>query len=79
MTSARPGDLTHLAELTGKSDEELHRWLQLGLLPADKDTPIAELVERAKLIAFAARRGVPPEEVARICHCLLYTSDAADE
>ena len=68
MTSARPGDLTHLAELTGESDEELHRWLQLGLLPANKDTPIAELVERAKLIAFAARRGVPPEEVARICH-----------
>jgi adenylate cyclase len=63
---AEPQGLEQLASLTGESVAELRRWQALGLVRAD-DESAAEDLQRARLIRFAARRGIPPEEVARIC------------
>src|SRR3954469_14170946 len=58
--------LEELATLLGEDPAELHRWRDLGLLGSDDDFAI-EGQERARLVQFAARRGIPPDEVARIC------------
>ena len=53
-----------IAKLTGESTEDLAAWGALGLL--DAEGPAMVQAERARLIRFAARRGIPPDEVARI-------------
>src|SRR4051812_2685692 len=61
-----PGDLNLLSERTGEPLEVLRRWSDLGLLSHEADA-IVENIERARLIRFADRRGISPQEVARIC------------
>ena len=56
--------LDEIARLTGESPEDLRAWQAMGLL--DDKGPVMVEAERARLIGFAAKRGVPPEEVARI-------------
>src|SRR6266851_2003105 len=62
-------DLTlgELATLTGEALDELRRWQQLGLLaagPEDRMSP--ETAERVRLIQFAIRKGLTPEEIGRV-------------
>lgn len=54
-----------LAVLVGVDPGEVGRWQRLGLVAADEPYGSIDLVH-ARLIAFAARRGTPPEELARI-------------
>ena len=54
-----------LARATGESVQDLRRWRDLGLLKDGES--VAAQVERVRLIRFAAERGVPPDEVARVC------------
>src|SRR5258706_16042685 len=61
-----PGDLNNLSDRTGEALDDLRRWSDLGLLSQDVDATV-ENIERARLIRFADRRGISPEEVARIC------------
>jgi adenylate cyclase len=60
-------DVEELAGLIGEPAEELRRWQRLGLLGEPGEDVGWESVERARLVQFAARRGVRPDEVARIC------------
>jgi adenylate cyclase len=55
------------ARLTGESVERVRRWQALGLVGGADDDLTAEDVERVRLVGYAARQGVPPEELARIC------------
>lgn len=57
--------LDDISRSTGETVEELCRWRQLGLF-GDGDTLTIEDLERARLVGFAARRGVSPDELARI-------------
>ncbi|TML89743.1 MAG: adenylate cyclase [Actinobacteria bacterium] len=56
-------DLDDLARLSGESVDAIRHWRDLGLLIG---ADVSENVERARLIRFAERRGIPPDEVARI-------------
>jgi class 3 adenylate cyclase len=56
--------LEEIARLTGESPEDLSAWHAMGLL--DDEGPVMVQAERARLIGFAAKRGVPPAEVARL-------------
>ncbi|HEY8216807.1 MAG TPA: adenylate/guanylate cyclase domain-containing protein [Acidimicrobiia bacterium] len=59
--------LEALAALTDEPVAELRRWQEIGLLP-DGDTGLPSAVaERVRLIQFARRRGVTPDEVASVC------------
>jgi class 3 adenylate cyclase/YHS domain-containing protein len=55
-----------LANWTGEPLEELRRWQDLGLLPDGPEVPLAQRLERVRLIRFAAERGYPPERLAEI-------------
>ena len=58
-------DLTELCRVTGESIEELGRWQQLGLLSTGEDgAGEANLAFRVRLIQFARRRGITPEQIA---------------
>ena len=59
--------LDEIALLVGEPVEEVRRWQRLGLM-ADGDNLSTEDLERARLTHFAAHRGVPAEEFARISH-----------
>src|SRR5437868_9226296 len=55
------------AALLDVGADELRHWQQLGLLDGD-DQLSQEDVERARLVCFVARRGIPADELARICN-----------
>ena len=61
--------MTHdeIANLVGAEVVEVRRWQRLGLL-GDGDILETEELERARLAAFATRRGIPAEELARTLH-----------
>jgi class 3 adenylate cyclase/YHS domain-containing protein len=63
-----PLSLERIAELTGQPVEELRRSCQLGLLSTDTARPVSETVERVLLIRFVTQRGMPADELARLCH-----------
>jgi class 3 adenylate cyclase len=58
--------LEQLARWTGEPLAELRHWQRLGLLPDDSGTPLANRLERVRLIRFAAGRGYSPERLAGI-------------
>ena len=60
------GTLDELASLAGEPLEELCRWQDLGLLPEGPDAPVADRLERIRLIRFAVGRGFSPERLAAI-------------
>src|SRR3954447_18627508 len=55
-----------MALLSGQSTEDIRAWQALGLLKEGDDFN-AEDLERVGLVAFAARRGVSPQDLARYC------------
>ena len=59
-------NLGDVARITGEEPGRLRGWQDLGLLGTGDDLS-AEDLERARLVAFADRQGVSPEELARIC------------
>jgi adenylate cyclase len=58
--------LDDLALLSGQSTDDICAWQALGLLKEGADFS-AEDLERVGLVAFAARRGVSPQDLARYC------------
>ena len=58
--------LDELARWTGEELEQLHRWSDLGLLTDHHEVPLAQRVERVRLIRFAVERGYSPERLAAI-------------
>ena len=58
--------LHDVAAQIGESPDALRDWQALGLIGHAEALSVEDL-ERARLISFAARRGVPAEELARIC------------
>lgn len=56
--------LEKLAERTSETTERLRRWETLGLIARVGDHFGPDSVERVRLIAFAERRGIPPETIA---------------
>src|SRR5437588_12256252 len=51
--------------LTGESASDIRSWQELGLLGEGADLGVED-VERIRLIGFVKRRGVSPEDLARI-------------
>ncbi len=70
----RTASLAELAEIVGRSEEEVERWSSWGLLgepaqPAGEGQPAlwgAEGVERARLIDYLLEHGVADEELAEL-------------
>lgn len=58
--------LEEVARFTGETAEDIRHWQQLGLVRGGDEFGAEEL-ERIGLVSFAARRGVPPENMARYC------------
>jgi len=59
--------LEHLAQAIGSPAYAVAEWQRLGLLEGDGEQfPLLDL-ERARLIVYAERRGIPPADVARAC------------
>src|SRR5215213_158150 len=57
--------LKNLARWSGEQLDELQRWMDLGLIPAEPPNGLADL-DRVRLIRFALRRGYTAEELARV-------------
>src|SRR5205823_6822702 len=55
-----------VARLAGEEPDRIRHWQQLGLLRSGDELDVDDL-ERARLVVFAARQGVEPEELSRIC------------
>jgi class 3 adenylate cyclase/YHS domain-containing protein/DNA-binding transcriptional MerR regulator len=57
-----------LAELTGEAVGRLQEWVELTLISPDHEGRFsAEQAERARLVQYAAGRGVGIQEIARVC------------
>jgi adenylate cyclase len=56
--------LADLAVETGEPEGRLRRWHEAGLLPGAPDSFDPSSIERVRLIQFAARRGIDPEDLA---------------
>lgn len=59
--------LAAVAALTDESLAELRRWQALGLLAAGDDEMPSSTAQRVRLVQLARRRGIDPEDVARVC------------
>ena len=58
-------DMTELARTTGFDAEDLQRWTALGLLVADDEGRFgSDAAVRARLVAFAERRGISADALA---------------
>ena len=58
--------LDDIVQFSGQTAEDVRQWQELGLVPKGDEFGAEEL-ERIGLVSFAARRGIPPEEMARYC------------
>jgi class 3 adenylate cyclase len=58
-------DIGDVSRLVGVPVDSLYRWRELGLLGSEDDLG-NEDIQRARLVAFAERRGIAAEDVARI-------------
>jgi len=59
-------NVDEVARFTGEQSENIRHLQRLGLV-SEGDEFGAEDLERIGLVSFAARRGIPPEEMARYC------------
>ena len=55
-----------VAEAAGTSEDDIREWQRLGLLHGASGRHPLDDVERARLIAYARRRGVAPSEIAAV-------------
>src|SRR5260370_35625737 len=58
--------LVELASWTGESADVLHDWRRMGLLPDENGRPLAQRIERVRLIRCAGERGYTVERLAEI-------------